>query len=72
VVDGDGVIIVGHTRYKAALKLGLQKVPVHVATDLTPEQAVTEPTYIFDMVGIFSIPLVKINKIVIVDKIKGG
>jgi DNA modification methylase len=38
VVDGDGVIIVGHTRYKAALKLGLQKVPVHVATDLTPEQ----------------------------------
>jgi DNA modification methylase len=38
VVDGDGVIICGHTRYKAALKLGLDKVPVHVATDLTPEQ----------------------------------
>jgi ParB-like chromosome segregation protein Spo0J len=36
VVDGDGVIIVGHTRYKAALKLGLKQVPVHVATDLTP------------------------------------
>ncbi|HXG11540.1 MAG TPA: DNA modification methylase [Gemmataceae bacterium] len=32
------MIIVGHTRYKAALKLGLEKVPVHVATDLTPEQ----------------------------------
>jgi DNA modification methylase len=38
VVDAKGVIIVGHTRYKAAKKLGLQKVPVHVATDLTPEQ----------------------------------
>jgi len=39
VVDGDGVIIVGHTRFKAALKLGLKQVPVHVATDLTPAQA---------------------------------
>jgi DNA modification methylase len=38
VVDVDGVIICGHTRYKAAQKLGLEKVPVHVATDLTPEQ----------------------------------
>jgi DNA modification methylase len=38
VVDTEGVIICGHTRYKAALKLGLEKVPVHVAKDLTPEQ----------------------------------
>lgn len=38
VVDNDGVIICGHTRYKAALHLGLEKVPVHVAKDLTPEQ----------------------------------
>jgi DNA modification methylase len=38
VVDEDGVIIAGHTRWKAAKKLGLDKVPVHVATDLTPEQ----------------------------------
>lgn len=38
VVDADGVIICGHTRWKAAQKLGLAKVPVHVATDLTPEQ----------------------------------
>jgi len=38
VVDGDGVIIVGHTRWKAAKKLGLAKVPVHVATDLTEAQ----------------------------------
>ncbi len=37
VVDADGVIIVGHTRYKAAQKLGLEKVPVHVAKDLSPE-----------------------------------
>ena len=38
VVDADGVIIVGHTRWKAAKKLGLAKVPVHVATDLPPEK----------------------------------
>jgi len=38
VVDKDGVIIVGHTRLKAALKLGMTEVPVHVATDMTPEQ----------------------------------
>ncbi len=38
VVDEDGVIVVGHTRYKAALKLGLATVPVHVARGLTPAQ----------------------------------
>ena len=38
VVDEAGVIVVGHTRYKAAQKLGLTEVPVHVATGLTPEQ----------------------------------
>jgi len=39
VVDEDSVIISGHTRWKAARKLGLKKVPVHRATGLTPEQA---------------------------------
>src|SRR6202140_1033353 len=39
VVDEQGVIIVGHTRYKAALKLGLTAVPVHVAVGLSPAQA---------------------------------
>ena len=34
----DGVIVVGHTRFKAALKLGLAEVPVHVAVGLTPAQ----------------------------------
>jgi DNA modification methylase len=38
VVDEAGVIIVGHTRWKAAKKLGLAKVPVHVARDLSAEQ----------------------------------
>ncbi|MBI5725792.1 MAG: ParB N-terminal domain-containing protein [Planctomycetes bacterium] len=38
VVDAEGVIIVGHTRWKAAKKLGLTKVPVHVAKDLPPEK----------------------------------
>ena len=35
VVDVDGVIIVGHTRYLAAKTLGIKRVPVHVmdATD---------------------------------------
>lgn len=38
VVDGDGVIICGHTRWKAAQKLGMTEVPVHVALDLTSDQ----------------------------------
>ena len=39
VVDKEGVIIVGHTRLKAAKKLGMEKVPVLVAKDLSSEQA---------------------------------
>jgi DNA modification methylase len=39
VVDEQNVIIVGHTRWKAAKKLNLAKVPVHVARDLSAEQA---------------------------------
>ena len=38
VVDKSGVVIVGHTRLKAAIKLGLKEVPVHVA-DLDPVKA---------------------------------
>ena len=36
VVDSKNVIVVGHTRQRAALKLGLKRVPTVVATDLTP------------------------------------
>ena len=39
IVDKDGVIIVGHTRFKAAQKLKLETVPVHVASDLSEEDA---------------------------------
>lgn len=38
VVDRDNVIVAGHTRYKAAQRLGLDKVPCIIADDLTPEQ----------------------------------
>lgn len=38
VVDSNNEIINGHTRLKAAQKLGLETVPVIVADDLTPEQ----------------------------------
>lgn len=38
-VDKDYVIIYGHTRLKAAQKLGLKQVPVYVAADMTKEQA---------------------------------
>ena len=38
VVDRDHVIIVGHTRYRAAHKLNLKQVPVLVADTLTDEQ----------------------------------
>ena len=38
VVDKELVIIVGHTRWLAAQKLGIEKVPVVIATDLTPDK----------------------------------
>lgn len=38
VIDSDGVIVCGHTRYKAAQELGLPTVPCIMADDLTPEQ----------------------------------
>jgi DNA modification methylase len=38
VVDTQRVIIAGHTRLKAAQKLGFTEVPVHVADNLTPAQ----------------------------------
>ena len=38
VVDSNNEIINGHTRLKAAKKIGLETVPVIVADDLTPEQ----------------------------------
>ena len=38
VVDRDGVIVVGHTRYLAAQRLGMDTVPVHVADNLSEEQ----------------------------------
>lgn len=39
IVDRDLVIIAGHTRWKAARKLGLKTVPVIIAEDMTEEQA---------------------------------
>ena len=39
IVDKNNVIIAGHTRLKASQKLGLKKVPVIIADDLTDEQA---------------------------------
>ena len=38
IVDKENVIVTGHTRYKASQKLGLEKVPVIYADDLTEEQ----------------------------------
>ncbi len=38
VIDGSGVIVAGHTRFKAAKKLGIGIVPCIVADDLTDEQ----------------------------------
>lgn len=38
VIDKNGEIVNGHTRYKAAKKLGLETVPVIVADDLSDEQ----------------------------------
>ena len=38
VIDNNGVIVAGHTRYKAAQELGLEKLPCIIADDLTEEQ----------------------------------
>lgn len=38
VIDASGVIVAGHTRYRAAKKLGMESVPCIVAEDLTDEQ----------------------------------
>lgn len=38
VIDSSGVIVAGHTRYKAAVKLKMETVPCIVADDLTEEQ----------------------------------
>jgi len=38
IVDKNNVIVAGHTRLKAALKLGMETIPVIMADDLTEEQ----------------------------------
>lgn len=38
IIDKDNVIVAGHTRLKAARKLGLETVPCIIADDLSPEQ----------------------------------
>ena len=38
VVDKNNVIVAGHTRYKAAMELGLESVPCIMADDLSDEQ----------------------------------
>ena len=38
VIDKDNEIITGHTRLKAAKKLGIEEVPCIIADDLTPAQ----------------------------------
>ena len=37
-IDKNGVIVAGHTRYKASIELGLKEVPCIVADDLNDEQ----------------------------------
>lgn len=38
IVDKNNIIICGHTRLKAAQKIGMKEVPCIIADDLTPEQ----------------------------------
>lgn len=38
ILDGDGIIIAGHTRLKAAKRLGMEQVPCIVVDDLDAEQ----------------------------------
>lgn len=38
VIDKNGTLITGHTRYKASKELGLKEIPCIIADDLTEEQ----------------------------------
>lgn len=38
VIDADGIVVCGHTRLKAALELGMTKVPCVRVTDLTEDE----------------------------------
>lgn len=38
IIDKDNEIVTGHTKLKAAKKLGIEKVPCIIADDLTDEQ----------------------------------
>ena len=38
MIDKDGILVTGHTRYKAALKRGITEIPCIVADDLNAEQ----------------------------------
>lgn len=38
LISPSGEIVAGHTRYKAAQKLGMERVPCVIVEDLTPEQ----------------------------------
>lgn len=38
VIDNENVIVAGHTRYKAAKKLGIEDIPCIIADDLTEKQ----------------------------------
>ena len=42
VIDQDNVIVAGHTRYKAAKRLGMKTVPCIVADDLTEDEGECE------------------------------
>lgn len=38
IIDSNNIIVAGHTRLKAAIELGMEKVPCIIADDLTPKQ----------------------------------
>ncbi|WP_276932698.1 DNA modification methylase [Dielma fastidiosa] len=38
VIDINNIIVAGHTRYKACLKLGIEEIPAVIADDLTDDQ----------------------------------
>lgn len=38
IIDRNGVIVAGHTRYLASIELGLDRVPCIIADDLTEEE----------------------------------
>lgn len=70
VLDKDGVIICGHTRYKAAQKLGIDQVPCVIADDLTGKEAKAGEEYFKHILAPYKLGVIIRDKQAVDDEMK--